>query len=228
LTLSLRRWATFAWLIVGALSLAMLAMSIVRLPSDEVGLLRRFPSPEIAPDIRISQTFEMTTDGLRDVEFSAVAIGQVSGDIRMELHDITGHDDRLMRSADVGAADVVGVESYRFEFSPVLDSRNRIYQLDLTASGTNPADGVAVWATKGERYTGGTMLVNGVPRWADMAFKAHAPAPSGLQLLTAGAVDSSVSRGHVVLAAFAAVWIAFGLFLRAFSRIPDDKMLETS
>lgn len=222
MALSLRRWATLAWLIVGAVSLTMLAMPIVRLPSDDVGLLRRFSSPEIAPDIRLSQTFEMSADGLRAVEFSPVGVGQVSGEIRMELHDITGRDDRLMRTTDVSAADVVGVESYRFEFSPVLDSKNRIYQLDLTAPDARPAEGVAVWATKGERYAGGSMLVNGVPRWADMAFKAHAPAPSGLQLLTAGAAGSGLSRGHVVLAALAASWIALGVFLRAFTRMSDD------
>jgi len=202
----------------------MLATPVVRLPSDELGLLRKFPSPEINPDIRLSQTFDMTADGLRAVEFSAVAIGQVSGEIRLELHDITGHEDRLIRSADVGAADVVGVEPYRFDFSPVADSKDRVFRLDLTASSASPAEGVAVWATKGERYSGGTMLVNDNPRWADMAFRVYAQVPTGLQLLAARSLGSGSSRGQVVLGALTASWIALGVFLSAFSGMPDDKM----
>ena len=220
--MSIRWWATFGYLIVGGLSLALLAMPSVRLPSDDVGWLRRFPSPEIVPGIRLSQTFEMTTDGLRAVEVWPIVVGRVSGEILMELLDVTGNDDRLIRISSVRAADVAGADPYRFEFTPVPDSEDRVYQLDVTASGANPAAGIAVWATKGERYAGGSMLVNGVPRWADMAFKAHAPAPSGLQLLTAGAAGSGLSRGHVVLAAIAASWIALGVFLRSFTRMSDD------
>jgi len=221
-TLSPWRWVTFAWLIAGAFSLAVLATPIVRLPSDDVGLLRRFTSPEIVPGIRLSQTFEMTADGLRAVEVWPIVVGQVSGDIMMELFDVTENDDRLMRIFRARAADVAAADPYRFEFTPIPDSENRVYQLDVTTSSTNRASGIAIWATKGERYAGGSMLVNGVPRWADVAFRADAPVPSGLQLLTAVAVGSGLSRGHVVLAALAASWIALGVFLRAFTRMSDD------
>lgn len=221
LALSAPRLATLTWVIVGVVYLVALALPTAWLPSDDLGL-RRFRTPEITTGMPLAQTFEMTADGLQAIEFYATPTRErVSGDIRLELWDVTGGPDRLVRSAEVEAADLVSAFSYRFEFPPVLDSNNRIYRLDLITSGASPAQGVALLATKGERYAGGTLLVNGMIRWADLAFETYAPAPSGLALLLATG-RSVPSRGHFVLAAFAANWIALGVLLHAFSRMSDD------
>jgi hypothetical protein len=203
--------ATVLWVVIGVASLAMLAVPTVALPSDSRGLLRRFVTPEIVPDLRISQTFQMTGRGLRAVEFQPTAIGPVSGVVRIELHDVTAHDDTLLQAVDVRAADLVRTQRYQFDFPPIANSSARTYQLDLTSPESSPAHGIAVWATKGTRYSGGTMLIDGEPRWADLAFRAEAPAPSTWDLLRR---TDALTR-DVVFAAGGVAWLALGLVVRA-------------
>ena len=65
------------------------------------------------------------------------------------------------------------------------------------------------------------MLINERERWADLAFRTVAPAgQSGwTRLMAMPASAFGVSRGHVILMALALYWIAFGLVLRALSRL---------
>jgi hypothetical protein len=202
---------------VGLVYVVVLATPVVRLPSDRLGA-RRFQTPEITSGLRISQTFEMPAAGLHAVEFLAVAVGSASGDVRLEVHDLTGHGDVVVRSASVPAADLVRMHSYRFEFPPIASPSNTPYSLDLVSSDTHQAQGVALWATKGVRYAGGAMLINGVPRWADLAFKTYAPAPSRWRML----MSMPASRKYLAIGGFAANWIMLAVVFRALTVVTND------
>lgn len=207
--------AWLAWFTLGAVGVMALAMPSVRLPSDDLGL-RRFQTPELASGIRLSQTFQMTADGFHAIELSAAAVGTpVIGTIRLELHDLTGHGDALLGAADVSASDLVRAPSYRFEFLPIPTSKNTPYRVDVVSSDTQNAEGVALWATKGERYAGGAMLINDIPRWADLAFKTYAPAPSRWRAL----MNMPSPRRQIVVTAIGANWILLGLIVGALSRM---------
>jgi glycosyltransferase involved in cell wall biosynthesis len=168
-----------AWWLVPLVYGLLLAAESVTLPGYDLGL-RRFQTPPLGSEMRLAQTFLMTGDGLDAIEVFPVAAGKgVSGDIRFELHEIheVGSDHRVtrLRVLEVLAEDLVRAPSYVFAFPAIADSRDRTYRFDLVAA---PADSVALWATKGRRYAGGGLHANGRERWADLAFRVHAPAPT--------------------------------------------------
>ena len=164
----------------------------------------------------------MTIDGLSAVEVFPAAEGQVSGDVRFELHALSDRPgdraDILVRSAEVLALDLFKAPSYRFEFPVIPDSKDRTYRLDLVAS---PATGVALWATAGERYGDGSLYANGRRRWADLAFRVHAPVPSvWLRLMTLRA--TSPVRIYIVMGAGAAAWVLLGVAVRSLAGRSDE------
>jgi hypothetical protein len=193
----------------------------VTLPNDPLGL-RRFQTPEIAPNVRLAQTFTMPADSLRAVEVSPASPRRsVSGAVRLELYDVTVEQEPrpLLRAAEVEAAALVTGQSYIFEFEPILDSKDRVYRLDFVSSETRPPQGVALWATKGERYDGGALFINGTRRWADLTFRTHAAAPSIWRLLMT-LRETNPIRAQLVLAAFAAVWLLSGLAAGVLAGLP--------
>lgn len=197
-------WMALArWFVPAACGL-MLAMPAATLPGDHVGI-RRFQTPSVGPDIRLGQTFIMPVDGLHAIEIFPVSVGiPPSGDVLFELYEVGS--ERLatrVRNVEVPAEDLLRGSSYSFEFAPILDSKDHTYRLDLIAS---PADGVAFWATKGERYPGGRMHANGRERWADLAFRVHAPTLSVWGQFKALHARSPV-RVYVVAAALAAFFL---------------------
>ena len=203
------RWF-LAWIIVGCGIVTALNIPPVRVPADAAGL-RRF-QVEIDPATRVSQTFLMTADGLHGVEFSAAATRKdVSGILRVELYDVT--DGHVVRRTDVEAADVVKAAAYRFEFPPIDDSKDQFYRLDLLAGDSSPVEGLAVQATKGDRYSAGTMLINERERWADLAFATFAPAGQSswrrLMDASAGAALAGITVGTLT-----AYWAALGVVLK--------------
>jgi hypothetical protein len=193
-----------------------LAAPSVTLPGDARGL-RRIQSPPIASDVRLGQTFRMAGNGLYGIEVSATpVIPNVVGMVRLDLYDVTTDREPLppVRSVAVNATELVRAPSYRFEFPPIPDSEDRVYRADFISSDTTPNTGVALWATQGTRYDGGAFLINGTARWADLTFRALAPAPSIRRLLMTMRTTSP-ARTYVVLAAFPLMWLLFGVFLRA-------------
>lgn len=200
----------------------LLAAPSVTLPGDDLGI-RRFQTPAVGPYMRLGQTFTMTADGLRAIEVFPVPVGgRVSGNVRFDLYEVydlgSEHRATLVRSAEIPAEELVKASSYRFEFAPIVDSEDRTYRLDFTAS---PGESIAFWATKGKRYDRGTMHANGRDRWADLAFQVDAPAPSvwgGLMTLR----ETNPVRASLVIAAFLALWFLLGLVLRGIAAIPDD------
>ena len=213
------RWTRLAWGLVPLAYILFLATPSVSLPGDNLGI-RGFQTPALSPGTRLGQTFSMTGDGLTAVEiFPVAAGGQPSGTVRFDLYEVAANRVLTpMRRAEVPAEDVVRDPSYRFEFAPVPESKDRSYRLDLSAP--EPV-GVALWATRGDRYDGGSMHVNGRTRWAELAFQVHAPAPSvWSRLLTLR--DRSPVRAYVVLAASAGIWLLLGVALRLLTSIPPE------
>lgn len=216
--MSLGGWPRVAWWSTPAVYVLLLAAPSVTLPGDDLGL-RRFRTPPLGPDLRLGQTFTMTGDGLYAIDvFPVVAGERVSGDVRFELYDVGNDVATPIRTAEVLAADVVGEALYRFEFASIPDSHDRTYRLDLVAS---LAEGVAFWATKGERYAGGRMHANGRDRWADLSFRTHAPAPSIWARLMALRKTNPV-RAYLVVGSLTAIWLLLGAVLRMLDRIPPE------
>ena len=193
-----------------------LAIPPLTLPSDPLGV-RGFLVP-IDRDTAVSQTFTMTADGLRAVEFRPSAMDDaVSGSVRFEL---TEEGSGVVRSGDLPAARLVSSPAYRLEFASIDDSKDSVFRLDLMSSETSPVSGVAVWATKGERYADGALQINGRERWADLAFKAFAPPGRSMwdRLMAMKSPPPGLSSTAVILGALAAYWLASGFVLRAFWR----------
>ena len=190
MTAAARRWAP-AWIAAGVVLVIALRMPGVSLPASSAGL-RRF-QVDINSATSVSQTFLMTADGLEAIEVSTAATHPIAtGNVRLELYDVTDGAS-FIHGTDVRAADLVTAPVFRFEFPPIDDSAGQTYRVDLRPSDLPPA-GVAVWATKGERYRGGSMLINDRERWADLAFTAVAPAGrSSWDRLSDGSVAGSAS-----------------------------------
>jgi hypothetical protein len=197
--------------VIAASMLVALTMPSVRLAGDRLGI-RRFRTPPITSTVHLSQTFQMSADGLEAVEIRPTQSGpSVSGIIVLSMTEIGAGGERQIASARVQAADLVRQRRYRFAFERVPRSRSRVYRLDLASSDASPADGVGVWATRGERYDRGAMLINGVERWADIAFEAKAPAPPVWRaLFAAGPLGV---RGVIVMSALATTCLALAALL---------------
>ena len=208
-----------AWMIIGVGFTAALIFPAVWLPSDQ-SWLRRFPI-EIDAEVTISQTFIMTADEFYAVEVSAMpVIEPVSGVVEFALYDVTDGG-RLARRADVPAADLVRKSLYRFEFAPVpRESTDQIYRLDVRASPSHPAQGVALWATKGEGYGGGSLFINERERWADLTFATFARGGRSAwrRVMDASSARLGVHFAQVVVVALIGYWLALGLVLRAWLR----------
>ena len=218
---SIPGWA-FAWGIVGVVMVVVLAVPGVSLPSDDPGW-RRFQTPEVSGAARLSQTFTMTANDFHAIEFLPISTeGTPTGDVSLELYDAPSA--RLVRRAFVRVTDLVRAPSYRFAFAPIPDSQGKQYRLDVVAAELSPPRGLALLATKGARYSGGAMLINETERWADLAFRTFSPVGlSGwTRLSSMPASRFGISRGHVILMAFAVYWFAFGLVLRALWRLWDS------
>lgn len=203
------QWTRVGWWLLPGIHGLLLTAPSVTLPGDDLGI-RRFQTPSLGPDMRLGQTFAMTSDGLHAIEvFPVAGAGRISGDVRFELYEVRSDQVIPVYTAEVLADEVVRGPSYRFEFAPIPFSRDRTYRLDLVAS---PAEGVAFWATMGERYQGGSMHANGRDRWADLAFRVHAPAPSvWSRLMTLR--DTNPARVYLMMAAYTAIWLLLGLVL---------------
>jgi hypothetical protein len=199
-------WIRRVWLLLPVLLALLLAAPSVELPGDELGI-RRFQTPPLGPSLRLGQSFAMTGNGFHAIEVLPVAPTElVSGDVRFELYELRDGRPTPVRVAEVLAEDLLGGPSYRFEFVPIPDSKDRAYRLDLVAA---PAR-IAFWATRGERYAGGSMHVNGRDRWADLAFRTDAPAPSIWgRFVTLGRTNPV--RASVTGAALLLVWLLLGI-----------------
>ena len=207
---------------IGAVAVVILALyaagalSAPPLPGDDRGW-RRFVTPPVEGSTRIGQRFRMNADGLTAVEFRTAALGGVGGRIRIELQTWNGVTATPIRSVDVAAADLVRNEWYRFEFEPVTGSLGRLYQIELSSLEGTPGAGVALWATKGERFRDGTLIANGVERWADLAFRVDATVPPPPPAWT----NLSHPRVQLTYGILALVWLGVAFAVRQLARYDE-------
>jgi hypothetical protein len=197
---------------------AVISMTVppVALPADDLGL-RRFQVP-VTPEMTVSQTFAMTADGLHAIEFQPQQVSDApAGSLAYEL---TEEGSGVVRRGSIPVVRALSSSPYTVEFEPIDDSKDSSYRFDLSSSPSEPASGVAVWATKGERYRGGALQINGRDRWADLGFKALAPGARSTweRLVSMQSPPPGLSSRGVILAGLAAYLLMCGVVLRAVSR----------
>jgi hypothetical protein len=221
LAMRLRSHAKWPW-ILPVIGVLLLAAPSVTLPGDDLGI-RGFVTPSLGPNVALGQTFVMTAAGLRSIEVFPVSIEDgPSGEVRFDLYELYGvgedYRETLMRTAVVSAPDLLRGPSYRFAFAPIASSSYRVYRLDVIGSA---AEGVAFWATKGTRYEGGTMEINGLARWADLTFAADAAIPS-IGALLMYLRDTHPARAYAVMVAFPVIWLLVGYVMRTLEALADE------
>jgi hypothetical protein len=204
------------WTLVTAAAIISLTVPPLALPADDLGL-RRFQVP-VNPEMTVSQTFAMTADGLHGVEFQPEAAGDApSGSLTYELVE---SGSGVVRQGQISVARALSSSPYTVEFEPIDDSKDAMFRFELLSSPSEPARGIAVWATKGDRYRGGALQINGRDRWADLGFKALAPGARSdwERLVSMQSPPPGISARTVILVAFAAYMLMCGFVLRAVSR----------
>jgi hypothetical protein len=211
------RWIWYAWWCFPVAVAALFAAPVAALPGDDLGI-RGFATPPLHGGVVYSQSFRMTTDGLHTIEVYPVGVGpRVNGTIRFDLYEVhelgDNRSEAHIHSADVLAGDLISAPSYRFEFPPIPNSKGRTYRFDLAGT---PAQGVAFWATHGDRYEGGSLSVNDRGRWADLVFHTYAPVPSLWQRVMALRKTDS-ARSTVIIAAFPTIWLLAGFTIQVLS-----------
>jgi len=216
--------AAVAWLGVPVVVAVLLAVPSVTLPGDNLGL-RRFQTPRLDSGVLIGQTFSVTGDGLYAIEVFPVAVGErASGSVLFVLYDVTEDRSMRVRGRVVTVDELLQSPSYRFEFAPLGDSADHSYLLEIAPGQT---EGVAFWATKGERYAGGSLRINNQDRWADLGFQTYAPAPSIGQLFMT-LREAHPVRGDIVIGAMTAIWLLLGLLIRVLAGAEDTPRLTAS
>jgi len=208
------RLALAVWAAAGLVAALALSRPARVLPERELGL-RRFATPEVTSARHFAQTFDMTANGLEAIDIETAGSGTAAtGDIQLSLIDTTvSGSESIVRAAAVPSAQVLRESSFRFQFAPVANSDRRAYRLEIAA--TQPASGVALRATKGDGYSRGSLLVNGRTRWADLAFRTHAPTHSRWTMLWRRPSEAGRPPGWVAVMAFMASWIAAAALLRS-------------
>ena len=210
-----RRWI-FGWALVATAAAISLTVRPAVLPADAVGW-RKFQVP-VNGEIAVSQTFSMTADGLHGVEVHAEAVGEAPSGIL--TYELTETGSGVVRQGEIPVARALTSSAFTVEFEPIEDSKDAVYRFDLSSSQSEPANGIAVWATKGDRYPDGALQINGRDRWADLAFKALAPGAQSdwERLVSMQSPPPGISSRTAILAALAVYMLMCGFVLRAFSR----------
>jgi hypothetical protein len=160
----------------------------------------------------------MNERNLRAIEIQPAAIGAPGGTLRLTLTDLNGG---AVRHADVKTADFVRQDTYTFSFPPIVDSEKHPFLLEITSSPDDPAKGAALWATKGSRNEEAVLRFNGVDRWGDLAFQAHAGITSELTaLLTLR--EPGRPPHWLGLVAIVLAWLGLGALLHKVAGMRDE------
>jgi hypothetical protein len=183
---------------------------------DRLGL-RRFLTPEITGTTRVGQHFAMSNGGLSAIELRPAAVGEVAGVLRFTLVN----ENRIVHTAELPAADFVRDERFTFVFPPQPDSRGRDYELYIDSSPEQPATGVALWATRGDRVPGAWLIINSASRWASLAFQTHTPNSTPLIYRVVQSSGARRVRLLFVLGCLIGTWLLVGVILRAIATMPE-------
>ena len=205
--------ATAVWLVVGV---ALVALLVTPPSSSGESLgIRRFHTAPISTKYTVSQRFRAHAARLNRIDVRPVVVGDPRGTIVVALHDLDTSTPIAVR--EVGAAAFAAMSVYRVDFSPVADSRGHAFELDFSSSVHDPSGGVALWATKRTPAEGEALAVNGVPRWAVLAFQTHSATRSHLWELVHAPGVSDRPPKWLALAGFGISWLLIGVVLQHLS-----------
>jgi hypothetical protein len=205
------------WAVLGLL---MLAALVAAPQTTGAGLgLRRFLTPGVSGEVTVAQRFVMNQDHLTGVEIRPEVAGPLSGSFRLSIRDVRAPD--VERAADVPAEVLAREDAYMFWFTPIDVARTRSFELTIRPTAVDPGRGIAFWATPGARLDGGGLFINGVPRWASLAFHTRTTAVRPLRAMF---FPSGSGRPPLWLcvAGLAGAWIALRFVLNAVVASGDD------
>ena len=190
---------------------------------DSVGL-RRFRTPEIPSVSRLGQRFVMNAGGLSAIEVRPAVIGEAVGVLRLTLVS----EERVVHTADVPAKQFTQDGRFVFTFPPQRESGGRPYELYIDSSPQQPASGVALWATKGDRVTEGWLIINRASRWANLAFQTHTPATTPFIHRILQSSGAQRVRLLFVLGCLIGIWLLVGVILRTIATMPAGEAAPAS
>ncbi len=157
----------------------------------------------------------MSESGLNGIDFDAVQVGPPSGQILLRLLTLsdTGEAATAGERA-VPAGEVAGRPAFQWAFIPLENSQFERYRFEVTATDNS---GLALLATRGDRYPGGSLTANGRSRWADLLFQTSSSVPvsSVFEALWVKRAGPGRASGRLILTLLAVNWIAMGFLFRA-------------
>ncbi|HET8945067.1 MAG TPA: hypothetical protein VFO59_09830 [Dehalococcoidia bacterium] len=119
-------------------------------------------APEIAGDVRISQTFVASEDDLEEVGILLDTFDRVNTEpIDFTLSDGNGQVQRAVQ------ADPVTIHNFAyhpFVFDPIPDSRGKTYTATISSAGAEPGNAFATWLGNCDCYPEGIVSINGNER----------------------------------------------------------------
>lgn len=147
-------------------------------------------APALKPGYTIGQTFYSTHAGLKAVAFTLVRYerpNDAPGDAVLLMHLERQDKPGRVITASVSIRGLVHNQEVRFDFSPLLDSRDAQYRMTLS---TEQDYGLALWRSESDAYASGNMLENDAATAGDIRFSVYYAytlrdmlADLGLQLL---------------------------------------------
>jgi hypothetical protein len=141
---------------------------------------------EIAGATTVVQTFGIEAGGLSAITLAAKPFQTaVSGDVTFELGELPRPSSpsvpprpdpsaKPVLTLKRAARDVVQSATFTLSFDPLEDSKGKHYQIRISAPDTPAGQGIGVWATWDQAYTGGVLAVAGKEQWSDLVFSVRA------------------------------------------------------
>ncbi|MCL5026742.1 MAG: hypothetical protein M1531_09670 [Chloroflexi bacterium] len=156
-----------------------------RLVRDQNGTVTRTRLPDVVQTVSdmvpgeiwgtqtVGQTFRSNLPNLAAVELSLATYARpVTGSVVFHLRQSPEAESDL-RTVEIQAGTVVDNAWRRFEFEPIADSAGKSYYFFLDAPSSVSGKAITMWATSGDAYADGTMMVNHQPASGDLAFRTY-------------------------------------------------------
>ena len=108
----------------------------------------------------ITQSFRSKHENLSEISIRMATYGMINkGKLNIELRDVKS--DKVVANTVMDMEKVVDNDFNVISFSPVKDSKNKVYKLTITAESDSDVQGVAIYKTAKGKYAE-TLTSNGV------------------------------------------------------------------
>ena len=165
----------------------------------------------------------MNQANLNGIEIRPAQVGAPAGALHLTLTEV--RSGRVVRSAEISAAELVRNRSFLFAVDRVAGSYGQWFELTVASSLHQPAGGVALWTTRGERLKNARFTINGVERWGTLAFRTRTPSTTSLIGRLAESSGAARARQLLILSGLVTVWALVGVILRRVAAIPEQHPL---